>query len=177
MLKKDDSADQNDRAPRAGEIMHNPSLARPYRALAAEGKKSFYSGRIADAIVEVLRTSGGYMKLSDLEDHMNRTQDQPTALSKKHRGQGIGKKAAQRISDADQKTDNYYVELWERDVALKGTTINGRPLGLKRLKREALPEQHLMHCQSRITDSSKTLTEISPTIVIKTNVLFIHAPW
>ena len=55
MLKKDPSAEGGARAPRAGEIMRNPELARTFRTLAAEGKAGFYAGRVAEELVRVVR--------------------------------------------------------------------------------------------------------------------------
>ncbi|CAK7263037.1 hypothetical protein SEPCBS119000_000279 [Sporothrix epigloea] len=70
-LKRDPAASPDGyRAPRAGEIMRNPTLAQTFRALATEGKKGFYSGRIAEAIVEVVQARGGHLELQDLEHHM-----------------------------------------------------------------------------------------------------------
>lgn len=111
MLKKDKHADQFARAPRAGEILQNPCLAKTFRTLAAEGKKGFYTGRIGEAIVDVLKSAGGHMELSDLEDHINRGPDFPTPISLKYRGQNIKNKASQRLTGGSK--DDYYVELWE----------------------------------------------------------------
>ena len=57
------------RAPRAGEIMRNPNLARTFRELAEHGKAGFYEGRVAEEIVKVLGDLGGTMTLSDLKAH------------------------------------------------------------------------------------------------------------
>ncbi len=56
------------RAPRAGEIFRNPGLARTLRAVALGGRKAFYEGEIAEAIVSVLRESGGAMSALDLAE-------------------------------------------------------------------------------------------------------------
>lgn len=111
MLKPDKHADQFVRAPRAGEILKNPSLAKTFRALAAEGKKGFYTGRIAKAIVEVLKSAGGHMELSDLEDHMNRGPHEATPISLKFKGQNIKNTASQRVTNGT--SEGHYVELWE----------------------------------------------------------------
>ncbi|KAG9120988.1 hypothetical protein FRC07_003252 [Ceratobasidium sp. 392] len=57
------------RAPRAGEVMRFPDLARTFRTLVSEGKKGFYTGRIAKAIVELIKSKGGVMELDDLATH------------------------------------------------------------------------------------------------------------
>ena len=54
------------RPPAAGEIMSNPTLADTFDAVAAEGKAGFYSGRVAEAMVDVLGSLGGTMTLEDL---------------------------------------------------------------------------------------------------------------
>ncbi|KAG9092096.1 hypothetical protein FRC06_000251 [Ceratobasidium sp. 370] len=59
----------NGRAPRAGEVMRFPDLARTFRTLASEGKKGFYTGRVAEAIVELIKSKGGVMELGDLAAH------------------------------------------------------------------------------------------------------------
>ncbi|KAK5272045.1 hypothetical protein LTR99_009575 [Exophiala xenobiotica] len=113
MLKRDKKADQFVRAPRAGEILQNPCLAKTFRTLAAEGKKGFYTGRIAQAIVDVLNLTDGHMELSDLEDHMNRGPDEPEPISLKFRGQNVKNKGSQRLTGGGGVGQDYFVELWE----------------------------------------------------------------
>jgi len=57
------------RAPRPGEIMRNPNLARTFWELAEHGKPGFYEGRVAEEIVKVLADMGGTMTTSDLKAH------------------------------------------------------------------------------------------------------------
>ena len=59
----------NGRAPFPGEIMRFPDLAETFKAVAKDGKKGFYTGRIAEAIVELIKSKGGVMELSDLAEH------------------------------------------------------------------------------------------------------------
>jgi len=111
MLKKDRHSEDFVRAPRAGEIMKNPNLAKTFRTLAAEGKKGFYSGRIGQAIVDVLKLTGGRMELSDLEDHMNRGAHETDPISLKFSAQNVKKMGSQRVTNGSP--DDHFVELWE----------------------------------------------------------------
>ncbi|CAG8695821.1 480_t:CDS:2, partial [Scutellospora calospora] len=56
-------------APRCGEIMRMPNLAKTFREFAEKGKDGFYKGRIAQAIVEIIQSKGGVMTLEDLASH------------------------------------------------------------------------------------------------------------
>lgn len=58
-----------DRAPKEGEIMRVPTLARSLRELAEKGKKGFYEGRVAKEIVKAVRDRGGVLSLEDLRRH------------------------------------------------------------------------------------------------------------
>lgn len=57
------------KAPLPGQIMKFPNLAKTFRALAERSKDGFYKGRVAEAIVELIKSKGGVMELEDLEKH------------------------------------------------------------------------------------------------------------
>lgn len=59
----------NGKAPLPGQIINFPNLARTFREVATHGKDGFYKGRIAEAIVELIKSKGGVMKLDDLARH------------------------------------------------------------------------------------------------------------
>ncbi len=61
--------------------MRNRTLAQTFRALASEGKKGFYTGRVAEAIVEVVQARGGHLDLADLADHMATGSEAPPPIS------------------------------------------------------------------------------------------------
>ncbi|KAK0615295.1 nucleophile aminohydrolase [Bombardia bombarda] len=69
LLKKDSKAERGYRAPRAGELYGNPLLAETFRRLAEHGKRGFYEGPVAEAVIEVVRSLGGYLTLDDLKSH------------------------------------------------------------------------------------------------------------
>jgi gamma-glutamyltranspeptidase / glutathione hydrolase len=69
VLKPDTNAGGGYRAPRAGELMKNPTLANTFKILSKQGKKGFYEGEIAKAIVEVVSNLGGHLGLEDLKEH------------------------------------------------------------------------------------------------------------
>lgn len=91
--------------------MRNPTLAKTFRTLASEGKKGFYTGRIAQAIVDVVRLRGGHLELSDLENHLKLGTEETTPISLKFKGQNVG-------SDPN----NRCVELWEHPPNGQGIT-------------------------------------------------------
>jgi gamma-glutamyltranspeptidase/glutathione hydrolase len=109
MLKVDSSAKDGVRSPLPGEIMKNPTLAKTFRALAAEGKGGFYKGRVAEQIVKVVQDLGGYMTLEDLAYHAEVGTQEVDAISLDFTGQDI-------VSKATPGTDgeaNQGVKIWE----------------------------------------------------------------
>ncbi|XP_069831481.1 glutathione hydrolase-like YwrD proenzyme [Dendropsophus ebraccatus] len=60
----------NGQSPEHGQLFRNPSLANTFKALSKHGKKGFYEGRIAQAIVQVVQSNGGLLDLSDLSNHV-----------------------------------------------------------------------------------------------------------
>ncbi|MEM1433736.1 MAG: gamma-glutamyltransferase family protein [Pseudomonadota bacterium] len=70
MLRRDpDSAAtflRDGEAPPLYSIVRNPALGRALRLLQKEGRKAFYEGAIAEAIVAKVRKAGGVMTLEDL---------------------------------------------------------------------------------------------------------------
>lgn len=102
MLKDDPAAADGVRAPAAGDIIKLPALANTFRTLAKEGKKGFYTGRIAEELVKVVQDLGGHLELDDLQNHLETGTEPVEAISLKFRGQNAG-----RGTEADG------VELWE----------------------------------------------------------------
>ncbi|KAK7746327.1 hypothetical protein SLS53_002286 [Cytospora paraplurivora] len=126
MLKADPGtlADGGDgfRAPRAGEIMRNPTLAKTFRTLAEEGKEGFYKGRIATELVKVVQDLGGHLDLDDLAHHLELGSESVDPISLKFTGQGLGgrKGGLKRQADGEVKDsinnddkDGAGLELWE----------------------------------------------------------------
>ncbi|KAI8391107.1 nucleophile aminohydrolase [Radiomyces spectabilis] len=56
-------------APHHGDLMTMPSLAETFRSVAEHGKDGFYKGRIAEAMVDAVRSRGGLLTLEDLAAH------------------------------------------------------------------------------------------------------------
>ncbi|KAK0754546.1 nucleophile aminohydrolase [Schizothecium vesticola] len=81
MLKPDPSHPSGYRAPRAGEIIKLPHLARTFRTLAAEGKPGFYTGRIASSLIATTTALGGHLTLSDLSHHLTLGSEPTTPIS------------------------------------------------------------------------------------------------
>ncbi|PWY97737.1 gamma-glutamyltranspeptidase [Testicularia cyperi] len=71
----------NGTAPKTGEIMRMPTLARTFRELATKGKPGFYQGRVASSIVELVQSQGGVMELEDLEHHLSTGTEEVSPIS------------------------------------------------------------------------------------------------
>ncbi|KPI40334.1 putative gamma-glutamyltransferase YwrD [Cyphellophora attinorum] len=97
MLKRD--VDGSYRAPGAGEILRNPALAETFETLAKQGKSGFYEGRIAQSIVEIIQSEGGFMQLSDLANHAKLGTEEVEPISLKYY--------------IDNSNGQDHVELWE----------------------------------------------------------------
>ncbi|KAN0066506.1 hypothetical protein ACQY0O_000600 [Thecaphora frezii] len=69
------------KAPAAGQLMRLPNLARTFRELATKGKEGFYKGRIAQEIVDLIKSQGGLMELEDLEFHLSKGTEEVTPIS------------------------------------------------------------------------------------------------
>ena len=59
----------NGRAPREGELMRLPTLAKTLRTVAAGGSQAFYHGPIADKMADFVQEQGGWLAASDLAAH------------------------------------------------------------------------------------------------------------
>lgn len=57
------------RAPRAGEVKSFPTLAQTFKEVVTHGKDGFYKGRVAQEIVNLIKSKGGVMELEDLAAH------------------------------------------------------------------------------------------------------------
>ncbi|MGD9763599.1 MAG: gamma-glutamyltransferase family protein [Candidatus Binatia bacterium] len=57
------------RAPRTGEVVRLPGLARSLRALAAGGRDALYRGELGRAMADCSRAHGGFLDEADLAEH------------------------------------------------------------------------------------------------------------
>jgi gamma-glutamyltranspeptidase/glutathione hydrolase len=89
MLKKDPKAPGGCRAPGPGEIMKNPTLSNTFRLLAKHGKRGFYEGEVAEALIKVVSDLGGHLQLEDLKHHGDFGSEDVDAISLKFTGQGV----------------------------------------------------------------------------------------
>ena len=114
MLKTDSTAPDGKRAPLPGEIFRNPNLAHTFKILARNGKKGFYEGPVADALIKVVQDLGGRLSLQDLKDHCELGTEEVDAISLKFNGQRIGHIGdSQTDKPAEEHADAEGVEIWE----------------------------------------------------------------
>lgn len=62
-------------APKVGQIVQLPGLARTLQAIAEGGPEAFYTGAVAEAIVATLQEVGGVMTVDDLKAHFSTWDD------------------------------------------------------------------------------------------------------
>jgi len=108
VLKADPAAPGGYRAPREGEIVTNWYLANTLRLLGEQGKKGFYEGPVARAIIAATKAKGGFHALEDLALHAEQGSEITEAVPL-----ALGNSAESR------KTAG------ESSVPLKENTING----------------------------------------------------
>ncbi|XP_066925060.1 glutathione hydrolase-like YwrD proenzyme [Clytia hemisphaerica] len=72
----------NGRAPQHGDVVKNTKLAGIFEKLAAEGKRGFYEGSIAQSIVDAVQGCGGCLTMQDMASHTN-TFDEPISTDYK----------------------------------------------------------------------------------------------
>lgn len=89
--------------------MKNPTLAQTFRAVAKDGKKGYYTGRIAEEIIKVTKDLGGHLTMEDLQHHMDVGTETTEAISLKFRSQDIAKTHGAHMQDSSSEG----VELWE----------------------------------------------------------------
>jgi gamma-glutamyltranspeptidase/glutathione hydrolase len=70
----------NGEAPKTGQIMKIPNLAKTFRQIVDKGKSGFYEGQVAESIIDIIRSEGGFMELDDLKEHES-TFDKPISVN------------------------------------------------------------------------------------------------
>lgn len=90
LLRRDPAAARiflpNGRAPRIGEVHRQPELAATLRLIAQEGRDAFYSGPVAEDMVDYLQGLGG---MHTLEDFATARGDYVTPIKSRFRGRDI----------------------------------------------------------------------------------------
>ncbi len=71
------------KAPAIGQIMKNKDLAETFENVAKGGVDVFYTGRIAESIVQTVQENGGFLSLEDLATH---TTEETRPISVSYRG-------------------------------------------------------------------------------------------
>ncbi|MHA2158955.1 MAG: gamma-glutamyltransferase [Candidatus Thorarchaeota archaeon] len=70
-------------APSIGDTMRNKDLADVFDNVGLEGPDAFYTGKIAESIVNTVQEHGGFLALEDLESHKT---EETEAISTNYRG-------------------------------------------------------------------------------------------
>ena len=65
----------NGEAPKFGEILKQPDLAKTLEAISKKGRTGFYEGRVADLIVAEMNRHGGLVTLADLKKYRSKERE------------------------------------------------------------------------------------------------------
>ena len=102
------------RAPRAGELFKNSTLANTFRLLAEHGKEGFYRGPVCEAIVEAVQARGGYLDQDDLQAHLNLgTEEVDPITTRLNRLWSPRPSSHSDGSSGDQADKDDGVDIWE----------------------------------------------------------------
>lgn len=97
-----------------GEIFENPNLANTFRLLAQHGKKGFYEGPVANALIQVVQDLGGRLTMEDLKLHADLGSEEVDAISIKFNGQNVSNvKEGAAGGRAIGSDESQAVEVWE----------------------------------------------------------------
>ncbi|KAE8363987.1 nucleophile aminohydrolase [Aspergillus caelatus] len=165
MLKPDQKAKDGVRAPLPGEILKNPTLAQTFRSLAANGKKGFYEGRVAEELVRVVQDLGGYLTLDDLKYHAETGTQETEAISLKFSGQSI----AEKQTAGTDGEDNQGVEIWEHPPNGQGI-VALMALGI-------LEELEKMGKIPKFTEAQHNSAEYLHAVIESLRIAFADASW
>ncbi|BCR83008.1 gamma-glutamyltransferase family protein [Aspergillus chevalieri] len=165
MLKTDPNGKDGVRSPLPGDILKNPTLAQTFRSLAAEGKRGFYEGRIAEAIVKVVQDLGGYISLDDLKHHAEAGTQATDAISLKFSGQNIVEN--QRAGTDDGA--HHGVEIWEHPPNGQGI-VALMALGI-------LEELERTHKIPQFTEDQHNSAEYLHAVIESLRIAFADASW
>lgn len=114
LLKSDSKAPDGKRAPLPGELFKNPTLANTFRQLAKHGKKGFYEGPVAAAVVRVVQDLGGHLSLQDLKAHADLGSGEAEAISLKFNGQNTARVRTRAVDgQLGESEESQGVEIWE----------------------------------------------------------------
>lgn len=114
LLKSDINAPNSKRAPLPGEIFQSQTLAKTFRLLAKHGKKGFYEGPVANALIKVVQGLGGYLTLEDLKHHADLGSEVADPISLKFTGQNTAQADSNSSAGQEKKLkDDQGVEVWE----------------------------------------------------------------
>lgn len=114
ILKSDSKAPDGKRAPLPGEIFENPTLANTFRLLAQHGKKGFYEGPVANALIQAVQDLGGRLAMEDLRLHADLGSEEVDAISLEFNGQNVGKVKKGAVDGQTVESDeSQVVQIWE----------------------------------------------------------------
>lgn len=104
-----------------GELFENPTLANTFKLLARHGKKGFYEGPVASALIQVVQDHGGRLAMEDLRLQADLGSEEVDAISLKFNGQNVGKVKKGAVEGQTVESDeSQAIEIWEHPPNSQG---------------------------------------------------------
>ncbi len=175
------------RAPMLGETMNNKDLGNLFEAVGNEGLQAFYSGKTAEAIVDLVQEHGGFLTLDDLQTHQT---EETTPISTPYRGMevfehppnGQGFAALVMLNIMEQfdiskfsalSPERYHLMIEAKKLAYAELHQHNTDPGFYDVPLEKLLSKDYSKKRARLINSSKAMTEYGSGVPVGSDTIYL----
>ncbi len=177
----------NGRAPIMGEMMKNKDLANVFETVGAEGTQAFYTGKIADTIVDLVQEHGGFLTLEDLESH---TTEETIPISTSYRGMDVyehppnsqGFAALIMLNIMEQydisslssiSAERYHLMIEAKKLAYSDLHLHNTDPGFYQVPVKELLSKEYAKNRMKLINPSKVMTEYESGVPISSDTVYL----
>jgi len=175
------------RAPRMGETMRNKDLGDIFESVGNEGLQAFYSGKTAEAIVNLVQEHGGFLTLEDLDFHKT---EETTPIASTYRGMeifehppnGQGFAALVMLNIMEQfdisnysafSPERYHLMIEAKKLAYAELHQHNTDPGFYDVPLKKLLSKDYAKKRARLINSSKALTEYGSGVPVGSDTIYL----